>query len=231
MLCDVCAAKMNFDIETQESAKSSQGLIGSQNTYTTGSEFVDPLSVADESLGIVNQVLTSLLISPVKADTKQSAEKRLCLVKRKAEELTTAVCEELSSALCVSSEYLPLNHSLTDLMKVATDFSQMLEEWKERVNSAETYAEKVQMLTGFIPPSWTIEKLASEFDVSKRLIANAKEMKSASGIIPEKKKERAGNRIQNQLFQLLLNFTTTKLLPDIFQESKISKLSTLNERK
>ena len=211
MLCEVCSNKMLFDNENQKNAKNSQGKISSQTTFSSASDYMDPLLEADASLGIVNQILTSLQISPVKPDTKQSEEKRLILIKRKTEELTTAVCEELSSALCVSSENLPINYSLTELLKIANDFSHMLEEWKGRVNHAETYADKVQMLTGFLPPSWTIEKLASEFGVSKRVIASANEMKSENGIIPEKRKSEPEIVFRNRQFQLLISFTTTKL--------------------
>ena len=80
-------------------------------------------------------------------------------------------------------------------MNIAADFDQMKAEWKERVDKANTYAEKVQLIMAFIPSSLSREKVIEEFQISERVFTKAKELKEAEGILPAIIKKRAGNRI------------------------------------
>ena len=62
-------------------------------------------------------------------------------------------------------------------MNIAADFDQMKAEWKERVDKANTYAKKVQLIMAFIPSSLSREKVIEEFQISERVFTKAKELK------------------------------------------------------
>ena len=89
-------------------------------------------------------------------------------LKRKKDYVTTAVKENLSTALDIEIDpSSPLNRNLSELITILADFDQMKLEGKERVEKAKSYAEKVQLMTAFIPPSWSREKVMGEFQISQ----------------------------------------------------------------
>ncbi len=112
--------------------------------------------------------------TPVK--TKFAQRDRTVYAKRKAQEAQTAITDEVARRLNVDSNELQTCQKCTDLDAI-------IEGIKEKCSTSNMEA-ALKLIT-LAPPSWTIEKTANEFRVSKFMVNKARKLKKAKGILPD----------------------------------------------
>lgn len=134
------------DIANQDGIWSSQSTYPSVTSNTD--EFVDVSSVLDSNLTRIKNFCSMLNISPVKTTNfnKLNLEQRLEVVKRKADCISAAVVDELSSAVH-QAPYVQINCSLVELTSEAADLSTLMTELKDKVRAPTKFAERIQLLT------------------------------------------------------------------------------------
>jgi hypothetical protein len=140
--------------------------------YKPEDEEYDPED--EERLQNLAATFTSLGVTPVK--TKFAQKDRAVYAKRKAQEVQTAISDEVARRLNVDVNELQTCQKCTDLDAI-------IEGIKEKCSTSNM--ETTLKLITLAPPSWTIEKTANEFGVSKYMVNKARKLKKAKGILPD----------------------------------------------
>ena len=203
MLCGECLDQMKLDIFNQDENVSSQDTFPSQST--NGEEFVDLSSAVHSTLSRIQNVCSILEVSPVKTSifNKLNSDQRLQVLKRKADNISLAVVEDLSSAY--NSPYVPINHSLAELTEKSTNLDSLVEALKEKFLLSNTFSERIQLLT-LTPDSWSRDRVMKEFQVSEHVVRAARKLKEEKGILPSISSKPAGNRLSQSTIDAVTTF-------------------------
>jgi hypothetical protein len=124
----------------------------------------------EDELHNLAATFSSLGCTPVK--TKFAQRDRAVYAKRKTQEAQTAITDEVARR----------SNELQTCQK-CTDLDAIIEGIKEKCSTSNMEA-TLKLIT-LAPPSWTIEKTANEFGVSKLMVNKARKLKKAKGILPD----------------------------------------------
>ena len=128
----------------------------------------------EDELHDLAATFTSLGCTPVKS--KFAQRDRAVYARRKAQEVQTAIADEISRRVDVDSNEL-------QTCKKCADLDAIIDGIKEKCSSSNL--ETTLKLITLVPPSWRIEKTANEFGVSKFMVNKARRLKKAKGILPD----------------------------------------------
>ena len=180
-------------------------------SYSSASDLPASDASAMEISDRVNTSLVSLGVSPIKIqkiskrDSKGYVKRKICKVQG-----------DIGSSIAVACGFNPdeFQQVTSDQQQCqnCTDYKELLNEIKEKMKTA-SKIEKFQLLT-LAPKSWSIEKIASEFSVSHRLVRKANNAKQVMGILalPSRK---MGKVLPDEIKQRVLDF---------FEDDEFSRL-------
>jgi hypothetical protein len=126
----------------------------------------------------LNATAAELGCSPLKI-MKLSHRDKASYAKRKVSQMKEAAKSKISRILSVTTDDLSSSDEVE--CKKGEDLDILMKLLKEKC-AVSTKQEQISILT-LAPPSWTIEKTATEFDVSRYLVKRARELKKSKGIL------------------------------------------------
>ena len=139
-------------------------------------DFVSPV---EERL-LLDESLTTLGCSPLKV---KGVKDRVAYGKRKIRAVQESAADKVSKVLnipCDAALLNPIVISKNECTK-CNDLSKLVEELKEKCQIS-SRKEKVKLLT-LVPSSWSIDRVAAEFNVSNYLVKKSRELRRSSGIL------------------------------------------------
>lgn len=164
-----------------------------------------PVQIKKQSIEDANKTLEDLGCSPLKLHALPSHSKA-SYGKRKLEKVNQVLKEKVYRALDyseVEDSDIAEGNVDAEMIRKAQDFDAMIMLMKDKVANVNR-AKKIQMLT-LAPPSWSKEKIMSEFNATEHIVRQARKLKNEKGIlsIPEPKK---GKRISDDIVKLVIDF-------------------------
>jgi hypothetical protein len=126
----------------------------------------------------LNMTVSELGCSPLKT-AKLSQRDKSSYAKKKVMQITEAVKSKVSHILDVPSDILDCDDEAS--CNKCEDLNVLMNELKEKCKVL-TKQEQITVLT-LVPSSWTIDKTAAEFEVSRHLVKRARELKRLKGIL------------------------------------------------
>ncbi|KAE8739899.1 hypothetical protein FOCC_FOCC014599 [Frankliniella occidentalis] len=170
MWCDTCR-KQNPSFSEPNSQETVISL--SQASGSTDSSSLSP-SIAKEK---ARQDLMALGLSPLATVSHKSVGVKASAAKRKIEEVQEIVQKRVTRALGVHTEDIKSIEA-----RKAEDHDLLMDEIKKKLPTTSKVM-RYQLLS-LIPDSMSVNEAAQFFDVSRKLVASAKQLKNEKGILP-----------------------------------------------
>lgn len=162
-LCPRCMSTMNQKLE-DSSSPSTQ----SEQDFTM-----------DKTEPAINKSLSSIGASPLKRRQLSNRDKP-SYAKRKISEAQSLIGNQIAAAVGINYDEQP-SMSRSRPCNNCADLDNLIEELKEKCKVSNRRT-KVQILT-LVPRSWTIKDTTTAFDVSERMVKQARKLKEEHGIL------------------------------------------------
>jgi hypothetical protein len=173
-----------------------------------------PTSATDEEPALakidVNETTTQMGLSPLKIVRKSQ---RIQYGKRKLQSIQAAMTSKVASVLDVPTTSVD-PATRTPECKNCEDLDKLVELIKKKLDEV-PLREKVKILT-LTPDSWSIEKTASEFNVTKYIVKKARKLKKEQGILAEpevKKGKTISSDIEENVKLFYQNDEVSRMFP------------------
>lgn len=194
-LCASCRKKENWNTEID---------VDHQEISDSDESFV-PDNISEAA---INTSVTSLGCSPFKI-AKVHTNKRLTYCRNKVSKAEDALRKQVGKRLNVE----PATFSLTkEPCNKCSDLEKMVQAMKDKCSVSATQ-QQIQILT-MAPPSWTLERVAHEFGVTKYMAKTARDLKAVGGVFAMPR-PKCGKRLP----QLVTN-----MIADFFEDDEVSRL-------
>lgn len=166
-------------------------------------------AVNESPLGKIISICSALDVSPLSKVAKLNKEQRHSALKKKTDQITTAVKRKLEDSFHedLAEEDLPSNSK-------ECEYDILIQKLKEKCSLANN-EEKIQIIS-LLPSSWTRSKIMKEFGVSEYIVKLTKELVKEQGILPhlsKKKFQKIGDEVIKKVIEFYEDDLNSRLCP------------------